>query len=140
MRDPVARLQYALTFRNNAGVDITKKVFGGHTEPKHIRLWLSRNLKREFMEKGIIKSKDATLTLMWSIPKDKQKGKPLGSNTLGPLHNIEGTVKANRDWIDFSKGLCVIVRDFAVKDAVNDPLVEEDAEEGEEEDQVAPVV
>ncbi|KAJ2755893.1 hypothetical protein GGH94_002791 [Coemansia aciculifera] len=72
---------------------------------------------------------------MWSIPRDKQQGKPLGSSTLGPLHNIEGTVKANRDIIDFSKGLCVIVRDFAVAATENDPIAEED----EEEDQVAPV-
>ncbi|KAJ2019879.1 hypothetical protein GGI14_001284 [Coemansia sp. S680] len=125
MCEPVARLQYALTFRNTAGIDITK-VFGGRDEPKYIRMWLSRNLKREFLEKGIIKSKDATLTLMWSIPKDKQQGKPLGSNTLGPLHNIEGTVKANRDYVDFSKGLCVIVRDFAVTATENEPVVNED--------------
>ncbi|KAJ2874187.1 hypothetical protein GGH93_002629 [Coemansia aciculifera] len=107
----------------------------GRDEPKYIRMWLSRNIKREFLEKGIIKSKDTTLTLMWSIPRDKQQGKPLGSSTLGPLHNIEGTVKANRDIIDFSKGLCVIVRDFAVAATENDPIAEED----EEEDQVAPV-
>ncbi|KAJ2261265.1 hypothetical protein GGI01_002416 [Coemansia sp. RSA 376] len=108
MCEPVARLQYALTFRNTAGIDITKKVFGGRDEPKYIRI------------------KDATLTLMWSIPKDKQQGKPLGSNTLGPLHNIEGTVKANRDYVDFSKGLCVIVRDFAVTATENEPVVNED--------------
>ncbi|KAJ2017006.1 hypothetical protein GGI06_002987 [Coemansia sp. S85] len=124
MREPVARLHYALTFRNSAGMDITEKVFGGPDEPKFIRLWLSRNLKREFNGKGIIKSKDATLTLFWTIPKDKQKGKTLGFSILEPLHNIEGTVKANRDFIDFSEGLFVMIRDETDPVSKDSPIVE----------------
>ncbi|KAJ2489193.1 hypothetical protein IWW37_004174 [Coemansia sp. RSA 2050] len=143
MREPVARLEYALTFRNSAGMDITRKVFGGSDEPKFIRLWLSRNLKREFLEKGIIKSKDATLTLMWTIPKDKQRGKSLGSNILEPLHNIEGTVKANRDFIDFSKGLFVMIRDNTDMDTKDSSIIEAKEEESlvvETEKEESPVV
>ncbi|KAJ2900142.1 hypothetical protein IWW38_000682 [Coemansia aciculifera] len=132
MRSIAANIEYALTFRNAAGMDITKKVFGGSHEPKHIRLWLSRNLIRDFYEKGIVKSKNATLTLMWSIPKDKQQGKPLGANILGPLHNIEGTVRANRDLVDFTKGLFVVVKDPAASadnSAASDVKVEEEGDD-----------
>ncbi|KAJ2501442.1 hypothetical protein IWW47_003109 [Coemansia sp. RSA 2052] len=127
MRSPTGNLEYALTFRNDAGMDITKRVFGGQTEPKHIRMWLCRNLKREFLEKGIIKSKDATLTLMWNIPKDKQQGKKRVSKVLGPLHNIEGTLRANRDFVDFTTGMCVIVGDSGAPD--NDIASEAETEE-----------